>query len=42
MSPAFAYDGLDPVIETSGNNGVAAVNTFGPAGLIYINYCGFS
>jgi len=30
----FAYDGLDPVIETDTNSSVLAVNTFGPAGLI--------
>lgn len=30
----FAYDGSDPVIETSNNNSVTAVNTFGPAGLV--------
>ena len=30
----FAYDGADPVIETSNNSSVTAVNTFGPAGLV--------
>ena len=30
----FAYNGLAPVVETSNNSSLTALNTFGPTGLI--------
>ena len=30
----FTYDGADPVVETTNNSSLVAVNTFGPAGLV--------
>ena len=38
----FAYNGLAPVVETSNNSSLTALNTFGPAGLISRNSGGVS